>query len=71
MECAGTRERILDFYKHREQHPLVKGFISLIDPLKNVVPPVDHECECLRMRGCVSHCSRCFKGELVFNRCND
>ena len=70
-ECAEIQDRVLGFYKHREQKPCVKGFISLISPLKNVVPPVDHECECLRVRGCISHCGRCFKGELVFNRCSD
>ena len=71
MECTGVPERVLNFYKHREQHPRVKGFIFLTDPLKNVVPPVDHECECLRVRGCVGHCSRCFKGELVVSLRSD
>lgn len=60
-----------DFYKHPEQHPRVKGFIILVNPLRNVVPPVDHECECLWVRGCLLHCQRCFKGEMVFNRCSD
>ncbi len=70
-ECAGLHNRVPSFYKHREQHPCVKGFISLLDPLRNVVPPVNHECECLRVRGCVSHCQRCFKGELELNHCSD
>ena len=64
-DCAGFSQALKEWYKHREQHARVKGFISLYPPTANVIPPTSSGCECLTMRGCVSHCGRCYRGKLT------
>lgn len=61
LACHEIPERRQPWYRHREQHERIKGFIWLSPPLKNVVPPENYECECLTVTGCISHCERCSK----------
>lgn len=69
LACHEIPERRQPWYRHREQHERIKGFIWLSPPLKNVVPPENYECECLTVTGCISHCERCSKGMLPSRYC--
>ncbi len=71
LACDEYTDRRQPWFRHRDKHQRVKGFISLAPPSKNVIPPANHECECLTVSGCISHCGRCSKGTLLSRRCHD
>lgn len=62
LACHDMPERRQAWYRHRNQHQRIRGFIYLSPPSQNIVPPENHECECLTVRGCMAHCERCFRG---------
>ena len=59
LACVGVDQRRQSWYRHRDQHQSVKGFIFLLPPFNHVLPPTNHECECLTLTGCIFHCERC------------
>ena len=66
--CHSVSPRRQEWYRHRDKHPRVKGFVRLVPPSQDVVPPENHDCECLTVTGCISHCQRCCRGMLLFRR---
>lgn len=60
-ECYEFTERRVKLYQHRVQHGKGTAFIEIFPPTYSVVPPIDHECDCLRATGCLSHCGKCFR----------
>lgn len=64
LACHGMAPRRQSWFRHRDQHQRIKGFIHLLPPSQNVVPPANHDCECLTVTGCISHCERCSTGKL-------
>lgn len=68
LACHGMAPRRQSWFRHRDQHQRIKGFIHLLPPSQNVVPPANHDCECLTMTGCISHCERCSTGKLPSHR---
>lgn len=63
IECGGYKERRQKWYEHRNQHQRIKGFIYIASPLDELVPSTSSQCDCLTVRGCISHCSRCERGK--------
>lgn len=64
--CGVLDDRRKLFYKHRDQHQRLKGFIPIMPPTWNVVPPTDRQCECFKGGSLsLSHCGRCHKGRLT------
>lgn len=59
--CHGPPEKRLAWYDHQREHGKGNGYWNLVAPTRSVVPPTDHQCDCLQATGCVSHCERCFK----------
>ena len=68
LVCLGFPERRQSWFQHRDQHQRARGFVHLLPPSQNVVPPESRECQCLTSAGCVSHCDRCSKGMLCSHR---
>ena len=67
--CFGVPLRRLTWLGHRDQHQRPKGFINIVPPSQNVVPPASRECECLTVTGCIGHCGRCYQGMLYLFNC--
>ena len=63
QECSGFEDRRKKWYDHRSQHQRIKGFICLCSPLEEVSPSTSGQCDCLTVRGCISHCYRCHRGK--------
>ena len=68
VACYGIPQRRQPWYRHRDQHQRIKGFVYLRPPSHNAVSPANRECECLTVTGCISHCDRCLKGMLPSRR---
>lgn len=71
QECSGSVDRRRKWYEHRTQHQRIKGFIFLCSPLEEVSPSTPGQCDCLTVRGCISHCFRCYRvmklGECIYS----
>ena len=66
LACSAIPQRRQPWFRHRDQHQRIRGFICLLPPSQNVALPVDRECECMTVTGCLSHCERCSNGMLSF-----
>ena len=70
--CHAPTDRRIAWYNEHRAHAKGTGFLDLVAATYSVVSPTDHQCDCYRATGCVSHCERCFQpnklGETV-HRC--
>ena len=61
LECYGGDKRA-SWFEHRFQHTKGNTFEQLLTPTFRAFPPPDHQCDCSRSHGVISHCGGCFRG---------